>query len=150
MKLFEQISKDLMIAMKSRDKKRLQALRNIKKVLIEEKSAKGAGTELEDNEVLSVIQKLAKQGKDSADIYNEQKREDLAKEEMDQVIVLEEYLPKQMNDDELTEAVKEVIKTLGASGMKDMGKVMGVASKKLLGKANGKDIATKVKSVLSE
>jgi len=150
MKLFEQISKDLMIAMKSRDKKRLQALRNIKKELIEAKSAKGAGTELEDAEVMSVIQKLAKQGKDSADIYNEQKREDLAKEEMDQVIVLEEYLPKQMKDDELTEAVKEIISTLGASGMKDMGNVMGVASKKLSGKANGKDIATKVRAFLCE
>lgn len=149
MKLFEQISKDLMAAMKSRDKKRLQAIRNIKKALIEEKSAKGSSPELEDTEVISVIQKLAKQGKDSAAIYKDQKRDDLAQEEMDQVVVLEEYLPKQMNDSELTEAVKEIISALGASGMKDMGKVMGIASKKLAGKANGKDLAAKVRSVLS-
>ncbi|MBK5202615.1 MAG: GatB/YqeY domain-containing protein [Prolixibacteraceae bacterium] len=149
MKLFEQISKDLMAAMKSRDKKRLQAIRNIKKALIEEKSAKGSSPELEDTEVISVIQKLAKQGKDSAAIYKDQKRDDLAQEEMDQVVVLEEYLPKQMNDSELTEAVKEIISALGASGMKDMGKVMGIASKKLAGKANGKDLAAKVRAVLS-
>jgi len=149
MKLFEQISTDLMIAMKARDKKRLQAIRNIKKELIEAKSAKGSNSELEDTDVISVIQKLAKQGKDSAAIYKEQKREDLAQEEMDQVVVLEEYLPKQMNDGELTEAVKEVINILGASGMKDLGKVMGVVSKKLAGKANGKDIAAKVRNILS-
>jgi len=150
MKLFEQISHDLMTAMKSRDKKRLQTLRNIKKELIEAKSAKGSNSELDDTEVIRVIQKLAKQGKDSSAIYKDQKREDLAKEEMDQVVVLEEYLPKQMNDEELTEAIKEVINTLGASGMKDMGKVMGIVSKKLAGKANGKEIAAKVKAVLSE
>jgi len=150
MKLFEQISKDLMTAMKARDKKKLQAIRNIKKALIEAKAAKGSGSELEDSEVINIIQKLAKQGKDSAAIYKEQKREDLSQEEMDQVVVLEEYLPRQMDDGELTEAVKEIINTLGASGMKDMGKVMGIASKKLSGKANGKDIAAKVKAILSE
>jgi len=149
MKLFEQISKDLMAAMKSRDKKRLQAIRNIKKALIEEKSAKGSSPELEDTEVISVIQKLTKQGKDSAAIYKDQKRDDLAQEEMDQVVVFEGYLPKQMNDSELTEAVKEIISSIGASGMKDMGKVMGVASKKLSGKANGKDLSTKVRNLLS-
>jgi len=149
MKLFEQISKDLMAAMKSRDKKRLQAIRNIKKALIEAKSANGSSSELEDTEVISVIQKLAKQGKDSAAIYKDQKREDLVQEEMDQVVVFEEYLPKQMNDSELTEAVKEIISSIGASGMNDMGKVMGIASKKLAGKANGKDLAAKVRNLLS-
>ena len=150
MKLSEQISKDLMTAMKARDKKRLQAIRNIKKALIEAKSAKGTGIEIEDNDVIGIIQKLAKQGKDSAAIYKDQKREDLAQEEMCQVGVFEQYLPRQMNDSELTKAVKEIISSIGASGMKDMGKVMGIASKKLSGKANGKDIAAKVKSVLSE
>lgn len=149
MKLFEQISKDLMTAMKSRDKKRVQAIRNIKKALIEEKSAKGSSPELEDIDVLSVIQKLAKQGKDSAAIYKDQKRDDLAQEEIDQVLVFEEYLPKQMNDSELTKAVSEIISSMGASGMKDMGKVMGIASKKLAGKVNGKDLAAKVRSILS-
>jgi len=150
MKLFEKISKDLMTAMKARDKKRLQAIRNIKKVLIEAKSAKGSGIEIEDSEVISIIQKLAKQGKDSAAIYKDQKREDLAQEEMDQVVVFEQYLPKQMTDGELTEEINEIVNTLGASGMEDMGKVMGVASKKLAGKANGKEIAAKVRTVLSE
>jgi len=149
MKLFEQISKDLMTAMKSRDKKRVQAIRNIKKALIEEKSAKGSSPELEDTDVISVIQKLAKQGKDSAAIYKDQKRDDLAQEEMDQVVVFEEYLPKQLNDNELTEAVTEIVNSIGASGMKDMGKVMGIASKKLVGKVNGKELAAKVRSILS-
>jgi uncharacterized protein YqeY len=149
MNLFDQISEDLIAAMKAREKEKLEALRNIKKALIEAKAAKGANTELDDQEVVKVIGKLAKQGRDSANIYKEQSRSDLYEAEMLQVEVLEQYLPKKFTDEELTAAIREIIATTGASGMKDMGKVMGIASKQLAGKAEGKDIADKVKALLA-
>lgn len=148
MALFDQINNDMKTAMKARDKAKLEALRNIKKVMLEARAAKGAGSELTDDESLKIISKLAKQGADSAVIYKEQGREDLADLEMEQVKVYESYLPAKMSDDELTLAVKEIIEQTGASSMKDMGKVMGVASKELAGKADGKDIAAKVKALL--
>ncbi|PTN07910.1 GatB/YqeY domain-containing protein [Mangrovibacterium marinum] len=148
MSLFDQINADLTTAMKARDKEKTGALRNIKKVLIEAKTA-SATHELDDTEVIKVIQKLAKQGSDSANLYKEQGREDLAAEEMVQVAVFEQYLPKKMTDDELTAAVKAIIEKSGASSMKEMGKVMGMASKELAGKADGKDIADKVKALLA-
>ncbi|WP_167615555.1 GatB/YqeY domain-containing protein [Maribellus sediminis] len=149
MTLFEQINNDIKEAMKAREKERLEALRGIKKVMIEAKTAKGAGAELSDDEALKIISKLAKQGSDSANIYKEQGREDLYEQEMLQVKIFESYLPAKMSDEALEAAVKAIIDETGASGMKDMGKVMGIASKKLAGQADGKDIADKVKSMLA-
>ena len=148
MALFDQINDDIKTAMKAREKDRLQALRNIKKVMIEAKSAIGADAVLDDNAVLKIISKLAKQGNDSAAIYKEQNREDLYDLEMVQVSVFEEYLPAKLSDEELSSIVKTVIDEAGATSMKDMGKVMGIASKKLAGKADGRDISAKVKSLL--
>lgn len=149
MALFEQINNDIKEAMKAREKERLEALRGIKKVMIEAKTAKGAGAELSDDEALKIISKLAKQGSDSANIYKEQGREDLYEQEMLQVKIFESYLPAKMSDEALEVALKAIIDETGASGMKDMGKVMGIASKKLAGQADGKDIADKVKSMLA-
>ncbi len=148
MALFDQINDDIKTAMKAREKEKLQALRNIKKVMIEAKSAVGADAVLGDTEVLKIITKLAKQGTDSATIYKQQNRQDLYDQEMVQVAVYEEYLPAKLSDEELSSIVKAIIDETGATSMKDMGKVMGIASKKLAGKADGKDISTKVRSLL--
>lgn len=148
MALFDQINNDMKEAMKARDKGKLEALRNIKKVMLEARAAKGAGSELSEDESLKIISKLAKQGADSAEIYKQQNREDLAEQEMAQVKVFENYLPAKMSDEELTVAVKGIIEKSGASSMKDMGKVMGIATKELAGKADGKEIAAKVKALL--
>ncbi len=147
--LFDQISNDIKEAMKARDKVRLEALRNIKKVFIEAKTAPGANDTLEDAQALKILQKLAKQGHDSADLYNSQNRPDLAEEEMAQVNVIESYLPKQMSEEEIEAVVKEIIAQTGAQSMKEMGKVMGVASKQLAGKADGKKISEIVKKLLA-
>ena len=149
MSLFDQISGDILEAMKAREKEKLEALRGIKKVMIEAKSAAGATGELTDQESLKIIQKLAKQGTDSAAIYKEQGRNDLYEAEMFQVRIFESYLPAKMSDAELAEAVQLIISEVGATGMKDMGKVMGIASKKLAGLAEGKEISDKVKALLS-
>ena len=149
MNLFDQISSDIMNAMKAREKEKLEALRGIKKVMLEAKSAEGGTGELSDADVLKIIQKLAKQGTDSAIIYKQQGRDDLYEHEMFQVGVFETYLPKKMSDDELTQAVQEIIAESGATSIKEMGKVMGMASKKLAGLADGKDISDKVKALLS-
>jgi hypothetical protein len=148
MTLSEKINDDLKEAMKSREKEKLEALRNIKKVIIEAKSAKGAGSELDDDEVIKIISKLAKQGIESAAIYQQQGRSDLYEQEMFQVGVFEKYLPAKLSEEELTVSIKAIIAELGATSMKDMGKVMGVASKKLAGLADGKDISAKVKDLL--
>ena len=149
MGLFEQISSDILVAMKAKEKERLEALRGIKKVMIEAKSAAGSTGELSDQECLKIISKLAKQGSDSAAIYKEQGRADLYEQEIFQVKIFESYLPAKMSDTELTENIQSIIAEVGASGMKDMGKVMGIASKKLAGLAEGKDISDKVKALLS-
>lgn len=149
MSLFEQINDDLKAAMKAREKAKLEALRNIKKVMIEARTAKGAGSELTDEESLKIIAKLAKQGADSAAIYKEQGREELFNEEMVQVAVYEQYLPEKLSGEELANVIKAIIEKTGASSMKDMGKVMGLATKELAGKAEGADIAAKVKELLS-
>lgn len=148
MALFDQINNDIKEAMKAREKEKLEALRNIKKVMIEAMTAKGAGSELTDDEALKIISKLAKQGNDTARIFKEQGRDDLYGQEMAQVAVFEKYLPAKLSDEELTAVVKAIITETGASSMKDMGKVMGIASKKLAGQADGKDIASKVKALL--
>ena len=149
MELFEKVSKDIVAAMKAKDKVTLEALRNIKKVFIEAKTAPGANDSLDDAVALKILQKLAKQGHDSADLYTQQNRPDLAEAEMAQVRVIESYLPKAMSNEEIEVAVKEIIAQTGASSIKEMGKVMGVASKQLAGKADGKAIYKKKKKLLA-
>ena len=148
MTIFEQINNDIKEAMKAREKEKLEALRNIKKVMIEAKTEKGAGAELSDEESIKLISKLAKQGNDSAAIYKSQGREDLYAQEMAQVKIFEEYLPASLSDEELHNAIKAIIDKVGASSMKDMGKVMGMAGKELAGKADGKKMADMVKKLL--
>jgi uncharacterized protein YqeY len=147
--LFDQVSKDIMAAMKARDKVALDALRNIKKVFIEAKSAPGANDQLADDQALKIIQKLAKQGRDSAALFTQNGRQDLADSEMAQVEVIERYLPKQLSTEEIEAAVKEIIAQTGATSMKEMGKVMGTANKQLAGKADGKTISEIVKKLLA-
>ena len=149
MNLFDQISSDIMNAMKAREKEKLEALRGIKKVMLEARSAEGGTGELSDQESLKIIQKLAKQGTESAIIYKQQGRDDLYDHEMFQVKVFETYLPQKMSEAELTEAIQTIIAESGATSIKEMGKVMGLASKKLSGLADGKDISDKVKALLS-
>ena len=149
MNLFDQISDDIRLAMLARDKERLEALRNVKKVLIEAKTAKTGGEELSDDAAIKAIAKLVKQGRDSAEIYKTQNRMDLYEPEMVQVKILEEYLPKQMDDAELTAVIKAIIEKTGATSIKEMGKVIGMASKELAGKADGRLISEKVKSLLA-
>ena len=146
--LFDQVSKDKVAAMKAKDKVRLEALRNIKKVFIEAKTAPGANDTLDDAAALKILQKLAKQGNDSAALYKGQNREDLAEAELAQVAVIESYLPKPMSSEEIENAVKDIISQTGASSIKEMGKVMGIASKQLAGKADGKTISEIVKKLL--
>ena len=131
MSLEQQISKGIMEAMKAKEPVRLQTLRNIKKYIIEAKTAGTEIVELPDADVVKIIAKLAKQGSDSAEIYRQQNRADLAEEELAQVAVMQEFLPRQLSPEELTEAVRAVIAEVGATSVKEMGKVMGVASKRL-------------------
>ena len=149
MSLEKEISTGIMEAMKAKNPVRLSALRNVKKYIIEAKTAGPEIAELPDADVIKIISKLAKQGSDSAAIYAEQHRQDLADEELAQVAVLQEFLPKQLTAEELTEAVRAIIAEVGAPSMKEMGKVMGVASKRLAGQADGKEISAKVKELLS-
>lgn len=147
--LFDQISKDIVAAMKAKDAVRRDALRNVKKVFIEAKTAPGAGDELSDADALKIIQKLVKQGRDAAEIFVQQGRQDLADAELAQVAVYSDYLPKQLSEEELLAAVKEIITDLGVTSMKEMGKVMGAATKKLAGKADGKAVSACVKKLLA-
>ena len=149
MSLEQQISKGIMEAMKAKDTVRLSALRNIKKYIIEAKTSGTAVDELPDADVIRIITKLAKQGTDSAAIYTQQNRADLAEEEMAQVKVMQEFLPQQLTAEELAAEVKAIISETGASSIKDMGRVMGVASKRLAGRADGKDISAKVRELLA-
>jgi len=148
MALFDQISKDIIEAMKAKDVVRRETLRNVKKYFLEAKTAPGANDELSDADALKILQKLAKQGKESAEVYKQQGREDLAEEEMAQVNVIEQYLPKQLSQEELEAKLKEIIAQLGASSPQEMGKVMGVATKQLAGLADGKAIAATVRKLL--
>ena len=149
MGLFEKVSEDIKNAMKAKDKVALETLRNVKKVFLEAKTAPGADDTLSDADALKLIQKLVKQGKDSASIYEQQGRKDLAENELLQVAVLEKYMPAQMSAEELEAALKDIIAQVGAAGPKDMGKVMGVASKALAGKAEGRVISETVKRLLA-
>jgi uncharacterized protein YqeY len=147
--LFEQISADIVSAMKAKDKVRLMALRNVKKYFIESKTAPGANDELSDEDAMKILAKLAKQGKDTASVYESQNRADLAEEEMKQVRIIEEYLPKPLSAEELRTALSAIIQEVGATSAKDMGRVMGLASKQLAGKAEGRVISAMVKELLA-
>ena len=138
-----------MEAMKAKDTVRLGALRNAKKSIIEAKTAGPEIAELPDADVLKIISKLAKQGADSAAIFTEQNRPDLAAEELAQVAVYQEFLPRQLTPEELEAEVRAVIAQVGATSVTQMGKVMGVVTKKLAGRADGKDISAKVRELLS-
>lgn len=149
MNLFDQISEDIKKAMLAREKVRLEALRGVKKEFLEAKTAKGANGELSDETAVKIMVKMVKQRKESAKIYEENNRPELAANELEEAAVIEEYLPKQLSEEELTEALKAIITETGATGPKEMGKVMGVATKRLAGKAEGKAISAKVKELLN-
>ena len=149
MSLEQEISKGIMEAMKAKDAARLSALRNAKKYIIEAQTAGPGIAELPDADVLKIISKLAKQGADSAALFREKGRDDLAAEEEAQVAVYRELLPKMLSPEELEAELRAIIAEVGAASMKEMGKVMGVASKRLAGKADGKDISAKVKELLT-
>lgn len=148
MNLLEQINADIKSAMKAKEKDKLQAIRSVKSAFLLEMTKTGA-SELEDAVGLKIVQKLVKQRKDAADTYKSGGRDDLAEKEIAEMEFLQVYLPAQMSDEELTAAVQQIITDTGASSMKEMGKVMGIASKQLSGKADGKAVADKVKALLS-
>ncbi|MCQ2349049.1 MAG: GatB/YqeY domain-containing protein [Paludibacteraceae bacterium] len=148
MDIFQQVSEGIKTAMLNRDKVTLEALRNIKKELLEAKTSKECNGELTDATALKVIQKMAKQSKDAAQMFVEQKRQDLADEYLAQVKVMEQFLPKQMSREEIVEAIKKIIGEEGVTSLKEMGKVMGRASKELSGRAEGRTISEVVKSLL--
>jgi uncharacterized protein YqeY len=145
----DQINEDLKKAMLAREKQKLEAIRAVKAAFIIARADKGAGSVLEEAEEVKIIQKLAKQRKESAAIYKEQNRPDLCDLELFEAAVIEKYLPVQMSEQEITAVVKKIIAECGAAGMKDMGKVMGLATKELAGKADGKMISGIVKQLLS-
>ena len=147
--LFDQISQDIVAAMKAKDKVRLEALRNVKKYFIEAKTAPGANDELPNDAALKILAKLVKQGRDTAALYTEQQRPDLAEAELAQVAVIEAYLPKALTPEELEAALRSIIAETGATSAKEMGKVMGVATKRLAGRADGKAISTLVRQLLA-
>ena len=149
MNLFDQISSDIKAAMLAKDKVKLEALRNAKKCFLEAKNAPGAGDTLTDEAAQAIIQKLVKQGKESARIYTEQQRPDLAEAELAQVSALEGFLPQQLSAEELEAEVKTIIAEAGATSMKDMGRVMRLASAALAGRADGGAISALVKKLLS-
>lgn len=148
MTLEERIQKDLVLAMKNRQENALAALRSIKTAIQNEKT-NGTYHELTDADVVGIIQKLVKQRKESMDIYSQAGRNELADKEQKEMLVLMEYVPKQLTEEEVEEKVKEIIAETGASSMKDMGKVMGLATQRMKGLAEGKTISQIVKNLLS-
>ena len=150
MTLFEQISEDIKKAMLAKDKVALDALRGIKKEFLEAKTAKGGDGELHDDKALQILQKMVKQRKESAEMFTNAGRAELAADEMAQCKVIEQYLPAMLNEEELTAVLREIIAQVGATGPQDMGKVMGVATKQLAGKAEGKAINLKVRELLQQ
>jgi hypothetical protein len=149
MSLQTQIMQQMKEAMKAKNSVALEALRAIKSAILLAKTESGAAEELTSDQELKLLQKLVKQRKDSAAIFTEQGRADLAEPELAQAAVIEQFLPEQLNADEIAKVVEDIIAQTGASSMKDMGKVMGMASKQLAGKADGKTISTIVKEKLS-
>lgn len=148
--IFEKVSADIKTAMLARDKVALEALRGIKKEFIEAKTAKGSDGSLSEELAIKILQKMVKQRKESAQIYVEQQRAELAENELAEASVIERYLPAQMTDEALTLTITAIINQVGAKGPQDMGKVMGVATKQLAGKAEGKLISEKVKFLLTQ
>lgn len=148
--IFEKVSADIKTAMLARDKVALEALRGMKKEFLEAKTAKGSDGTLANDVAIKILQKMVKQRKESSQIYVEQNRPELSENELAEAAVIERYLPTQMTDSELETAVATVISQLGATGPQDMGKVMGMASKLLAGKTEGKLISEKVKSLLAK
>lgn len=149
MDLFDKISDDIKKAMLARDAVRLESLRGIKKEFLEAKTAKGSDGTLPDEKAVQILSKMIKQRKESAEIYTQQNRPELAEDELAQAAVIKEYMPKQLSDEELTAALREIIARVGATSPKEMGKVMGIASKELAGKAEGRAISAKVKELLA-
>ncbi len=149
MSLFDQVSEDIKKAMLAKDKVALDALRGIKKEFLEAKTAPGSNGELTDDKALQLLQKLVKQRKESAEMYRNASRNELAEEEMAQCHVIEQYLPAMMSEAELAAALQAILAQVGAKGPQDMGKVMGVATKQLAGKAEGRMISAKVKELLA-
>ena len=149
MNLFDQVSEDIKKAMLARGAARLEALRGIKKEFLEAKTAKGADGELPDDKAMAILAKMIKQRKESAEIYTQQNRPELAKVELDQAQVIAEYLPATLSEEELTAKLREIIARVGATSPKEMGKVMGVASRELAGRAEGKAISAKVRELLN-
>lgn len=149
MNLFDTISEEIKKAMLARQKVRLEALRGVKKEFLEAKTAKGSNGELTDEQAIKIMTKLVKQRKESAKIYADNNRQELADNELQEAAFIEEFLPRQLSDEELTAAVKAIVEQTGATSPKDMGKVMGVASKTLAGKAEGRLISEKVKQILN-
>jgi uncharacterized protein len=150
MPLKERIEADMKQAMLQKNKDELTALRSIKSLILLAQTDKGGQKELSEDEELKLLTKAAKQRKESADIFQQQGRDDLAEKELKELEVINRYLPEQLSDDELEMALKNIINQIGASGPKDMGRVMGIASKTLAGKADGKTISEKVKSLLND
>lgn len=148
MSLQNKVMEEIKAAMKAKDAIALESLRAIKSALLLAQTEKGAGGEMSDTDEIKIIQRLVKQRKDSAAIFKEQGREDLAEPELAQVAVIEKFLPAQLSVDEIEKVVVEIIESSGASGMKDMGKVMGIVSKKLAGRADGKTISGIVRAKL--
>lgn len=149
-KIFEQISADIKTAMLAREKVALETLRGIKKEFLEAKTAKGSDGVLHDDQAVKIMQKMVKQRKETAEIYKTQNRPDLAEKELAEADVIEKYLPAQMSDAELEKIITEIIAQVGATGPQDMGKVMGTATKQLAGKADGRVISDKVKTLLAK
>lgn len=149
MSLFDQVNSDIKTAMLAKEKEKLEALRAIKAAFLVANTEKGASDELGDDAAIKIIQKLVKQRKDSAELYKTNNRPELYEKEMNEAKVIEQYLPAQLSEAEIEAAVKAVIAQVGATGPQDMGKVMGVASKQLAGKAEGKAISLKVKELLA-
>ena len=149
MSLFDKINDEIKAAMMAKEKEKLEAIRGVKAAFLVAKTEKGASEEFSDDAAIKVMQKLVKQRKESAEIYNAQNRKDLADKELFEASVIEQYLPKQMGADELKVIVKAIVDRVGAKTPADMGKVMGVASKELSGKADGKAISELVKAILA-
>ena len=147
--LFDKVSEDIRSAMLAREKVRLEALRGIKKEFLEAKTAKGANGELSDDTALKILVKMVKQRKESAEIYKTNNRPELAENELAEAAVIEEYLPKQLTPEELEAELKAIISEVGATDMSQMGQVMGIASKRLSGRAEGRAINAAVKALLS-
>lgn len=148
--LFDTVSEEIKKAMLARQKVRLEALRGIKKEFLEAKTAKGANGELSDEKAVQILTKMVKQRMESAKIYTENKRQELADNELAEAEVIREFLPKQLSKEELEAEVKSIIEQVGATSVKEMGKVMGVASKALAGRAPGAEISATVRRLLSE